>query len=94
MQALLEQKDPLALEGLTLTLEATDVILKSLLEEIQIRVRDVESHVVYGDIASMSAASGKLLRLAVQRQTIEKLREGIPSVIIDGDVTKLRGVVG
>lgn len=95
MRAALDGKDPVALEGLTLALDAVDVIFNSLIEEVQIRARQIESDVRRDPaLSARSAATGKLLRLTVQRQTIEVLRAGIPAVILYGDASKLRGAVG
>lgn len=82
----LEGRDENALRGMEVTLHAVDAILQTLLDEIERSARSLQRRrppdVLGGE---MGAAMGSAMRLAVQKQTIEDLKEAIPQVILYGN---------
>ena len=95
MNPVLEDRSPVAIEGLTIALDAVDVIFESLLDQIQRMANEIERERDKPGFDYLDAAPplGQLTRLNVQKQTIEALRKGIPEAILEGNAHTLARII-
>lgn len=78
--------DENALHGMEVTLKAVDLLLQTLLDQIHASAEALRRRGTPDSLGGgMGAAMGSAMRLAVQKQTIEELRESIPQVILYGN---------
>lgn len=94
MNPALKGKDEMALEAVRTTLSAVDVILDSLLDQIQEQVKRLDrERIMFPTLSGQGEALGSLMRLTVQKDTLERLRAGIPKAILEGNASGLGRIV-
>lgn len=92
MNPVLEGKDPVALDAMRATLGVVDVIFEALLDQIKTQAEEIERRRAVRGFDG-APPFGELMRLVIQKQTIEALRTGIPDAIIDGDPRGISRIV-
>lgn len=87
----LDDKDPTAVEGFKVALNATDVMLEGLLDIARYKALDLDEKKHRG--VNPLNLIGPLMRLTVQKQLIEVLREELPLVLVNGDQKALHRII-